>query len=93
MSNVCLCWPANATERPAHRCLRYWWSIASRLSCSSSRSADTRLAQRSSGKAHELGADMIAMGAYARDPVRRLVLGGLTKYMLANSDLPLLMRH
>jgi hypothetical protein len=45
------------------------------------------------GKAHELGADMIAMGAYARDPVRRLVLGGLTKYMLANSDLPLLMRH
>ena len=45
------------------------------------------------GKAHELGADMIAMGAYVRDPVRRLVLGGLTKYMLANSDLPLLMRH
>jgi nucleotide-binding universal stress UspA family protein len=45
------------------------------------------------GKAHELGADMIAMGAYARDPVRRLMLGGLTKYMLANSDLPLLMRH
>ena len=44
-------------------------------------------------KAHDLGADMIAMGAYARDPVRRLVLGGLTKYMLANSDLPLLMRH
>lgn len=45
------------------------------------------------GKAHELDADMIVMGAYARDPVRRLVLGGLTKYMLANSDLPLLMRH
>jgi nucleotide-binding universal stress UspA family protein len=44
-------------------------------------------------KAHELDADMIVMGAYARDPVRRLVLGGLTKYMLANTDLPLLMRH
>jgi nucleotide-binding universal stress UspA family protein len=45
------------------------------------------------GKAHELGADMIVMGAYVRDPVRRLVLGGLTRYMLANADLPLLMRH
>jgi nucleotide-binding universal stress UspA family protein len=45
------------------------------------------------GKAHELGADMIVMGAYAHDPVRRLVLGGLTRYMLTNSDLPLLMRH
>ena len=45
------------------------------------------------GKAHELGADVIAMGAYARDPVRRLMLGGLTRYMLTNSDLPLLMRH
>jgi nucleotide-binding universal stress UspA family protein len=45
------------------------------------------------GKAHDLDADMIVMGTYARDPVRRLVLGGLTKYMLANSNLPLLMRH
>lgn len=45
------------------------------------------------GKAHELDADMIVMGAYARDPVSRLVLGGLTKFMLTNSDLPLLMRH
>jgi nucleotide-binding universal stress UspA family protein len=45
------------------------------------------------GKAHELGADMMVMGAYAHDAVRRLVLGGLTKYMLANTDLPLLMRH
>jgi len=44
-------------------------------------------------RAHELEADMIVMGAYVRDPVRRLFLGGLTKYMLANSDVPLLMRH
>ncbi|HSZ91551.1 MAG TPA: universal stress protein [Acetobacteraceae bacterium] len=45
------------------------------------------------GKAHELRADMIVMGAYVHDPIRRLVLGGLTRYMLTNSDLPLLMRH
>lgn len=45
------------------------------------------------GKAHELGADMLVMGAYAHDPVRDLVLGGLTKYMLSHCDLPLLMRH
>jgi nucleotide-binding universal stress UspA family protein len=45
------------------------------------------------GNAHELGADMIVMRAYAHDPVRRLVLGGLTRYMPTNCDLPLLMRH
>lgn len=43
--------------------------------------------------AHELGADMIALGAYVHDPLHRLILGGVTDYMLAHADLPLLMRH
>jgi len=37
-------------------------------------------------KAHEPGADMIVMGAFVRDPVRRLVPGGLTRFMLFNTD-------
>jgi nucleotide-binding universal stress UspA family protein len=44
-------------------------------------------------KAHELGDDLMVMGAYAHSPLRELVLGGVTKYMLDNADLPILMRH
>ncbi len=44
-------------------------------------------------KAHELGADLIVMGAYARGEQREALLGGVTRYMLDHADLPLLMRH
>jgi nucleotide-binding universal stress UspA family protein len=44
-------------------------------------------------RAHELDADMIALGAYVHDPLHRLILGGVTDYMLEHADLPLLMRH
>ena len=44
-------------------------------------------------KAHAIGADMLAMGAFARHPIRSLILGGVTRYMLGHSDLPVLMRH
>jgi nucleotide-binding universal stress UspA family protein len=45
------------------------------------------------GAAHRLGADMLVMGAFARHPARSLILGGVTRYMLAHADLPVLMRH
>jgi nucleotide-binding universal stress UspA family protein len=44
-------------------------------------------------KAHELGADMMVMGAYVHSPLHRLLLGGVTRYMLSHADLPVLMRH
>ena len=44
-------------------------------------------------KAHDLGADLFVMGAYAHSPLRELVFGGVTRYMLAHADLPVLMRH
>jgi nucleotide-binding universal stress UspA family protein len=44
-------------------------------------------------KAHQLGVDMLVMGAYAHSPLRELVLGGVTRYMLEHADLPVLMRH
>ena len=44
-------------------------------------------------KAHELGADLIVMGAYAHGEWREALLGGVTRYMLDHADLPLLMRH
>jgi nucleotide-binding universal stress UspA family protein len=44
-------------------------------------------------KAHDLSADLMVMGAYAHSPLRELVLGGVTRHMLAHADLPVLMRH
>lgn len=45
------------------------------------------------GYAHEIGADLLVMGAYARHPLVELLTGGLTRYMSRRSDLPILMRH
>ncbi|MBI0537395.1 universal stress protein [Roseomonas sp. KE2513] len=44
-------------------------------------------------KAHELGADLLVMGAYAHSPLREAVLGGVTRYILAHANMPVLMRH
>jgi nucleotide-binding universal stress UspA family protein len=44
-------------------------------------------------KAHGLGTDLLVMGAYTHSPWRQLVLGGVTRHMLAHADLPILMRH
>ncbi len=44
-------------------------------------------------KAHELGADLIVMGAYAHGEWREALLGGVTRTMLDHADLPILMRH
>ena len=44
-------------------------------------------------KTHALGADLLVMGAYTHSPWRQLVLGGVTRHMLAHADLPVLMRH
>lgn len=44
-------------------------------------------------KAHELGADLIVMGAFAHNPLHNLVYGGVTSFVLAHADLPVLMRY
>jgi nucleotide-binding universal stress UspA family protein len=44
-------------------------------------------------KSRELGADLLVMGAYIHSPLRGLILGGVTQYMLNYADLPVLMRH
>jgi nucleotide-binding universal stress UspA family protein len=44
-------------------------------------------------KAHTLSADLLVMGAYRHSPLRELLLGGVTRYMLGHADLPILMRH
>jgi nucleotide-binding universal stress UspA family protein len=44
-------------------------------------------------KAHELGADMLIMGAYQHSPLRELLLGGVTRHVMSHADLPVLLRH
>lgn len=44
-------------------------------------------------RARELGVDMLVMGAYAHSALRDMLLGGMTRYLLAHADLPVLLRH
>jgi nucleotide-binding universal stress UspA family protein len=44
-------------------------------------------------KAHALGADLLVMGAYGHNPLREMIFGGVTRFMLDHADLPMLMRH
>lgn len=44
-------------------------------------------------KAHELDADLLVMGAFVHSAWRNLLFGGVTRYILAHADIPVLMRH
>lgn len=44
-------------------------------------------------QARFVGADLLIMGAYSHSPWRELLLGGVTRHVLAHADLPVLMRH
>ena len=44
-------------------------------------------------KADEIDADLLVMGAYGHSRLRELVLGGVTRHVLAEARLPVLMAH
>lgn len=44
-------------------------------------------------KAHALHADLLVMGAFVHSAWHNLLFGGVTKYILAHADIPVLMRH
>jgi nucleotide-binding universal stress UspA family protein len=44
-------------------------------------------------QAHERKADLLVMGAFVHSAWHNLLFGGVTKYMLAHADIPVLMRH
>jgi nucleotide-binding universal stress UspA family protein len=44
-------------------------------------------------QAHEFGADLVVMGAYSHSRLRELILGGVTRAMLTETDVPVLMTH
>lgn len=43
--------------------------------------------------AHEVKADLLVMGAFVHNAWRNLLFGGVTKYVLDHTDIPVLMRH
>lgn len=43
--------------------------------------------------AQDLGADLLVMGGYTHSRLRQLILGGVTRHMLAHAELPVLMNH
>ena len=43
------------------------------------------------GAVRDYGADMLCMGAYSHSRIRQLILGGVTRHVLENSDIPVLM--
>jgi len=45
------------------------------------------------GQAVEMNADLIVMGAYGHTRLREIILGGVTRDLLKQSQLPLLMAH
>ena len=44
-------------------------------------------------KLHELGGDMLVMGAYVHGRLRDAIFGGVTRYMCDHADVPVLMRY
>jgi nucleotide-binding universal stress UspA family protein len=50
-------------------------------------------AEALAGKARELGAGLIVMGAYGHTRLREFVLGGATRYALHHMNLPLFLSH
>jgi nucleotide-binding universal stress UspA family protein len=43
--------------------------------------------------AADFDADLMSMGAYSTSRLRELILGGVTRYVLAHSDLPVIMNR
>ena len=44
-------------------------------------------------EAHQLGADLLVMGAYRHNQFIEWLLGGTTRHVLARFDLPLFLAH
>ncbi len=43
--------------------------------------------------ARDFGCDLLAMGAYSHSRLRQLILGGVTRHVLENSALPVMMNR
>ena len=73
------------TSRPIWRCTTSETEIAT------FRPIDKSVGAGLLGAAREFGSDLLSMGAYSHSRLRQLILGGVTRHILENADLPVLM--
>ncbi|MCE2510637.1 MAG: universal stress protein [Alphaproteobacteria bacterium] len=73
----------------AVRLARHGVKVETRSNLADDRNAGEIICQT----AADLDCDMIVMGAYGRSRFRELVLGGITRYTLTHTHVPLLMSH
>lgn len=55
--------------------------------------AGTQVGQSLLSEAGAIGADLIVMGAYTHSRLRQLILGGVTRHILQNAEIPVLFSH
>jgi len=68
--------------------LKYWGIKSERVATAGEDTADEIIATYRS-----TGSDLLLMGAYSRNRMAQLVLGGVTEYMLKRASIPVLMLH
>ena len=44
-------------------------------------------------KTRELACDRLIVGGYSRDKLRNMIMGGVTGYLMKNSDIPVMFVH
>ena len=57
------------------------------------RRGDTPVAEALLKECQALGVDLLCMGAFSHSRVRELILGGVTRYVLAKAQVPIFMAH
>nr|WP_237331736.1 universal stress protein [Ralstonia syzygii] len=55
--------------------------------------ADVMIGELLLSRAADFNADLLVMGAYGRTRLRELILGGVTRTLLASMTVPVLMSH
>ena len=92
---VCLERPSDNrhVSRPQLDELRRWLSRHGVEVAVHQEAASSAMGKRLLARAGELGADLIVMGGYGHSRLQELVLGGVTRTLLAHMTMPVLLSH
>jgi nucleotide-binding universal stress UspA family protein len=82
-----------ASLEPAGELARYfaWHGVSAEIRALDASGA--QVGEALLGECAAIGADLLVMGAYTHSRMRQLILGGVTRHVLANATLPVLMAH
>jgi nucleotide-binding universal stress UspA family protein len=80
-------------DQPARRLVEHLTQHAVRAESSHCASDDLQPGETILSRAADLGCDLIVMGGYGHSRTRELILGGVTRAILQNMTVPVLMSH